>query len=112
VASLDLRGVEWAVLSACDTGIASTGGGEGILGLRRAFRTAGASTLVISLWPVQDEAAREWMRALYKNRLSGGTATAQAVRSATLDVLRSRRAQGLSTSPFFWAAFVATGDWD
>jgi CHAT domain-containing protein len=112
VASLDLRGVEWVVLSACDTGTASSLGGEGVLGLRRAFHTAGASALVISLWPVQDSAAREWMRSLYGHRLSGGTATAQAVQAATLDVLRSRRAQGRSTSPFFWAAFVASGDWD
>jgi len=112
VASLDLRGVEWAVLSACDTGIATATQGEGLLGLRRAFHTAGVSALVISLWPVQDEAAREWMTALYKNRASGVTATAQAVRAATLEVLRSRRAHGRSTSPFFWGAFVATGDWD
>ncbi|HET9951816.1 MAG TPA: CHAT domain-containing tetratricopeptide repeat protein [Candidatus Eisenbacteria bacterium] len=112
VASLDLRGVEWAVLSACDTGITGTSRGEGILGLRRAFRTAGVATLVTSLWPVQDEAAREWMRAFYQDRFSKGVDTAHAVRDAMLEVLRSRRAQGRSTSPFFWAGFVATGDWE
>lgn len=112
VASLDLRGVEWAVLSACDTGVSVGGQGEGILGLRRAFRTAGVATLVISLWPVQDEAAREWMRALYQNRFHDGVDTAHAVRAATIEVLRSRRAQGRSTSPFYWAAFVAAGDWN
>jgi CHAT domain-containing protein len=112
VASLDLRGVEWAVLSACDTGVSGDPRGEGILGLRRAFQTAGVATLVISLWPVQDEAAREWMRALYQSRFHNGVDTAHAVRAATLEVLRNRRAQGRSTNPFFWAAFVAAGDWE
>lgn len=112
VASLDLRGVELAVLSACDTGVAGTSRGEGILGLRRAFRTAGVATLVISLWPVQDQAAREWMRAFYQPRIRTGAGTAQAVRAAMLEVLRSRRAQGRSTNPSFWAAFLAAGDWN
>ncbi len=111
VATLDLRGVDWAVLSACDTGGAVASRGEGILGLRRAFKTAGVSTLVISLWPVDDRAAREWMRAFYRARIQGGATTASAVRAATLEVLRSRKAQGRSTNPFFWAAFLATGDW-
>lgn len=112
VASLDLRGVEWAVLSACDTGVAGKSRGEGILGLRRAFQTAGVSTLVISLWPVQDQAARAWMRALYQAKLYAAASTAQAVRTAMLEVLRSRRAQGRSTNPFFWASFLAAGDWN
>lgn len=111
VASLDLHGVDWAVLSACDTGVANASRGEGVLGLRRAFRTAGVATLVISLWPVQDEAARDWMRALYLHRFHEGVDTAHAARAATLDVLHGRRAQGRSTNPFYWAAFVATGDW-
>ena len=112
VASLDLRGVDWAVLSACDTGVAGVARGEGILGLRRAFQTAGVATLVISLWPVQDQATREWMRALYRSRFHEGADTARAIRAATLQALQSRRAQGRSTSPFFWAAFLAAGDWN
>ncbi len=111
IATLDLRGVGWAVLSACDTGAGEVKAGEGVFGLRRAFQVAGARTVIMSLWAVEDEAARAWMKALYEARLLRGLATAEAVREASLTVLRHRRARGESTHPFFWAGFVAAGDW-
>jgi len=109
IASLDLSGVEWAVLSACDTGLGDVQAGEGVLGLRRAFQIAGARTLIMSLWPIQDEATQEWMGALYRGRRAGMT-TAEAVRSASLEVLSRRRAERKSAHPFYWGAFVAAGD--
>jgi tetratricopeptide (TPR) repeat protein len=111
IAALDLSGVEWAVLSACDTGVGEIQAGEGVFGLRRAFQVAGARTLIMSLWSVEDESAREWMRALYEARLEAGMSTAEAVRHASLAVLRARRARGESDHPFYWAGFVAAGDW-
>lgn len=111
VAGLNLDGVEWAVLSACDTGVGEIKVGEGVFGLRRAFRVAGARTIIMSLWPVEDRAARAWMRPLYEGRLKDKLSTAEAVRHASLVVLRERRAKGLSTHPFYWAGFVAAGDW-
>jgi CHAT domain-containing protein/tetratricopeptide (TPR) repeat protein len=111
VASLDLSGVEWAVLSACDTGLGEIKAGEGVFGLRRAFQIAGAHTVIMSLWSVEDRAAMVWMRALYEGRLARKRDTAAAVREASLTVLRERRARGQSTHPFFWAGFVASGDW-
>jgi CHAT domain-containing protein len=111
VASLNLRGVEWAVLSACDTGLGEIRSGEGVLGLRRAFHIAGARTVIMSLWPVDDQATRVWMRELYEGRLKRDLDTAVAIRDAGLAVLRSRRAAGQSTAPFYWAPFVAAGDW-
>ena len=111
VASLDLSGVEWAVLSACDTGVGEIKAGEGVFGLRRAFQVAGARTVVMSLWSVEDQATRAWMRALYEGRFQRKLSTADAVHQASLAVLRDRRANGQSTHPFFWAAFVAAGDW-
>jgi CHAT domain-containing protein len=111
VASLDFDGVEWAVLSACNTGLGEIRSGEGVLGLRRAFQIAGARTVITSLWSVEDDATRLWMRALYEGRLKRNLNTADAMREASLSVLRARRSAGQSTDPFFWAAFVAAGDW-
>jgi CHAT domain-containing protein len=111
VASLNLEGVEWAVLSACDTGLGRLQAGEGVLGLRRAFQIAGVRTVIMSLWSVEDQSTRQWMQALYEGRLLRKLDTADAMREASLNVLRARRAQGLSTHPFYWGAFVAAGDW-
>ena len=109
VATLDLSGVDWAVLSACDTGRGEFRDGEGVLGLRRAFEVAGAHHLIMSLWAVDDEATRDWMRAMYRAHLVRGEGAARAVQSASRETLKARRAQGLSDHPFFWAAFVASG---
>jgi CHAT domain-containing protein len=111
IARLNLQGTEWAVLSACDTGLGEIKAGEGVFGLRRAFQIAGARTVIMSLWPVEDASTRDWMRILYEGRLQGKLDTAAAVREAGLSVLRARRAKGRSTHPFYWAAFVAAGDW-
>lgn len=110
VSALDLGGAEWAVLSACETGAGDIAAGEGVLGLRRAFQMAGVRTVIMSLWELDDDAARDWMAALYRLR-GEGRSTAEAVRGACLDVLRGRRARGASTHPFFWGAFASAGDW-
>ena len=111
IAALDLRGVEWAVLSACNTGVGEVQVGEGGLGLRRAFQIAGARSLIMSLWPVADEPTRAWMYSLYQARLRLGLGTADAVHHAHTTVLAARRARGESTHPFYWAGFVSAGDW-
>jgi CHAT domain-containing protein/tetratricopeptide (TPR) repeat protein len=111
VAGLNLNATEWVVLSACDTGLGEVKAGEGVFGLRRAFQIAGARTVIMSLWSVDDQAARVWMRALYQGRLQKHLSTADAMQQASLSVLRARRARGESTHPFYWAGFVAAGDW-
>ena len=111
VVSMDLSGVDWAVLSACKTGVGAIHTGEGIFGLRRAFRIAGARTLISSLWPVEDNATRKWMVALYRARFASGLSTAAAARQASLEVLAEGRREGKIAHPFFWAAFLAAGDW-
>ena len=108
---MDLSTVDWAVLSACETGLGVTQTVEGVLGLRRAFLSAGVKTTIMSLWGVDDHATRRWMKLLYEGRFSKGRPTASAVVDASREVLRERRAQALSTHPLYWAAFVAFGDW-
>ncbi len=111
VASLNLQKADWVVLSACDTGIGEVRPGEGVFGLRRAFQIAGARTVIMSLWSIDDQAARQWMRALYQDRFERHLSTADSMREASLSVLRARRAGGQSTHPFYWGGFVAAGDW-
>ena len=111
IAGLNLQGTEWAVLSACDTGLGQITAGEGVFGLRRAFQIAGVHTIIMSLWSVEDRSTRDWMKALYEARLTKQVDTPDAVRSAGIQVLAQRRAHGQSTHPFYWAAFVAAGDW-
>jgi CHAT domain-containing protein/tetratricopeptide (TPR) repeat protein len=111
IAGVNLDGVEWVVLSGCDTGLGKVETGEGVFGLRRAFQLAGAGTVIMSLWPVEDDEARAWMKSLYRQRLVRGLSTAESIRQATRSALAARRAAGLSTHPFHWGAFVAAGDW-
>jgi CHAT domain-containing protein/tetratricopeptide (TPR) repeat protein len=111
IAAMDLNGVEWVVLSACDTGVGPVKAGEGVFGLRRAFQVAGVRTIIMSLWPVEDRTARQWMTALYEGRFVKGLNTTEAVHQASVRILDERRAKGESTHPFYWAGFVAAGDW-
>ena len=110
LAALDLRGLEIAALSACDTGLGTVEAGEGVFGLRRALEIAGARTVLMSLWPVPDKGAREWMASFYGSRL-GGESVLDATRKASLAALEELRKQGLPDHPYLWAGFVAAGDW-
>ncbi len=110
VATLDLGAAEWVVLSACESGVADAWNREGSLGLTRAFRLAGARSVIASQWAVDDEAAAEWMTALHRARAAGATAAGAALRLASREVLDARRADGRSVHPYYWAAFTATGD--
>ena len=111
VAALDLSHVHWVVLSSCDSGLGQWIDGEGIFGLRRGFRIAGARTVIMSLWPVADAATGDWMNRLYAARFGQKLDTAAALQAATLAALNARRAAGESTHPYYWASFVAAGDW-
>jgi CHAT domain-containing protein len=111
ITSLDLTGAEWAVLSACETGLGDPDAAEAVQGLHRSFRRAGVRTVIMSLWMVDDQATRAWMQSLYAARLERKADTATAVQAATRASLADRRARGLDTHPFRWAAFIASGDW-
>ena len=110
-AGLRLDHTQWVVLAACDTGLGTVVGDEGVFGLRRGFRLAGAQTVVMSLWKVEDTSTAQLMHALYESRWQKHTDTPTAMADAELAVLSDRRARGESTHPFYWASFVASGDW-
>ena len=99
--SLDLPGA-LVTLSACESGRGEVIGGDEVLGLTRAFLGAGAATLVVSLWLVQDETTAELMGGWY-GRLSAGEGRAAALRAAQLD-LKERHPH-----PYYWAPFVLIG---
>jgi CHAT domain-containing protein len=111
VATMDFSRARWVVLSGCDTGLGSVQVDEGILGLRRAFRTAGAGTVIMSLWPVEDQSAVAFMRSLYGARFDQARSTAASMRQAYRDALAvTRRSRG-HAHPLYWAPFIASGDW-
>jgi CHAT domain-containing protein len=125
VAALDLDGCELAVLSACETGLGESAGGEGLLGLQRGFQLAGARAVVAGLWKVPDEPTRALMVRFYRN-LWGPKPMSKlaALREAQLWMLREGRDRGLVSAdepevpgrarrapPRYWAAFVLSGDW-
>jgi CHAT domain-containing protein len=111
IASLDLGGVDWAVLSACNTGNGELKDGEGVLGLQRAFRVAGAHSVVMTLWSVDDDVTRRFMHELYAERFGHHVSTANAVWNSADKLLLARRAAGKSTHPWYWAGFVGSGGW-
>jgi len=67
--------------------------------------------VILSLWPVLDTVAADWMAELYRGKFVRGDATATSVRTASRSLLAARRAAGQSTHPLYWSGFIATGDW-
>lgn len=140
VSNLDLRGTELVVLSACETGLGKTAGGEGTMGLQRAFLNAGARSVMASLWKVDDAATSLLMERFYHRLWSDKMSKWQALRQAQLDLLQhpeqlrdresllvsrgviAGRTKTLATStatddqtvtrthPALWGAFVLHGD--
>ncbi|NJM54961.1 MAG: CHAT domain-containing protein [Verrucomicrobiae bacterium] len=105
-AMLNLQGTELVILSACDSGSGEVKIGEGVMSLRRAFRIAGAETVLASHWPVSDEATRQLMTEFIR-RWRGGESRLEAWRGAQLALLKSDK----FSDPYFWSAFTLTGQW-
>ena len=121
VSALDLSQVNTVVLSACETGLGQVAGGEGLLGLQRAFQVAGAKTTVASLWKVPDRATATLMQRFYENLWDKKMGKLEALRLAQIWMLRDNDNRGLAIAdqptdkdalpPYYWAAFVLSGDW-
>ena len=103
---LNLQGTELVILSACDTGSGDVKIGEGVMSLRRAFRIAGAESVLASHWKVSDKATSQFMTE-FMGRWRAGEPRAKAWREAQLSLLHSKE----FSSPYFWAAFTLTGQW-
>jgi CHAT domain-containing protein len=131
IAGLPLQNLELAVLSACETGLGEVAGGEGVFGLQRAFHLAGARSVVASLWKVSDRGTQLLMTRFYENLWQKKMPKLEALREAQLWMLRElpkqpelmRSIRGLELvenqnpdregrlPPYYWAAFVLSGDW-
>lgn len=97
-------------LSACETGLGKLSHGEGLIGLTRSFMYAGAPSVLVSLWSV-DESTVYLMNFFYEN-LSKGMNKTESIRQAKLKLLHIRE-DGVSFShPFLWAPFVLIGNWE
>ncbi|MGI9543012.1 MAG: CHAT domain-containing protein [Cyclobacteriaceae bacterium] len=96
-----------AVLSACNTGFGKVQRGEGVMSLGRAFAYAGCPSIVMSLWPAQDQATADIMTHFYEG-LSMGYSKDKALQEAKLKYLET--AEDLFAHPFYWGGFVVQGD--
>jgi CHAT domain-containing protein len=86
---LRIEGLELAVLSACETGLGESGGGEGVYGLQRAFHVAGCKNVIASLWKVDDAATQALMTLFYRNLWEKKLDAAEALRQAQLTIYRN-----------------------
>ncbi len=108
ISAIDLTGTQLVCLSACESGSGDIIDGEGVIGLRRAFRIAGAQSLVTTLCDVSDDLARSIVVAFYRTWL-GGSSRRQALREAELEALAEARRLYHSGHPRLWAGFILEG---
>lgn len=102
---LDLRGVRLITLSACESGLGRVARGDEIIGFTRSLLSAGANSIVASLWPVADDSTDLLMNRLYRE-LAAGRDLMAGMQAAQLEVQKNRR----YAHPFFWAPFNVIGN--
>jgi len=104
VLNLDLIGTDMVVLSACETGLGEISNGEGVYGLKRAFRIAGAKSILMTLWKVDDEASNKLITYFYHYWLKKKIPKSKALQKAK-NKLRKEYPH-----PYYWGAFILEGE--
>ena len=99
ISQLDLRGLDLVVLSACETALGDISGSEGVFGLQRAFKKAGAQAIMMSLWKVDDVATENMMKFFYTHLAKG-----ESIRQSFTAAQQELRA--IDPDPRHWAAFI------
>ena len=100
--SLNLDKTDLVVLSACETGLGEISNGEGVYGLQRAFLVAGAKTLIMSMFKVDDEATQKLILNFYRKWL-----TTNNLRQSFIDAKKELRVE--YPEPIYWGAFMMIG---
>ena len=106
IAELELA-ADFVNLSACETGLGRIYRGEGIVGLTQAFLIAGAKSLSVSLWQIDDEVTRSFMTGLYELVVRDGASYVEAISEMKRRFLSDR----LTAQPYYWAPFAFYGDY-
>ena len=104
ITDMDLSGTHLVVLSACDTGAGSVTRGQGVLGLRRAFALAGARSVLVTLWPVDDVVTAPFMASFYRHVAT--LSPAEALHRAQTELRERLRASDGFANPRLWAPFL------
>lgn len=99
ISQMDLSNVDLIVLSACETGLGSDKGNEGVFGLQRAFKLAGAKSMILSLWKVPDKSTSELMVSFYKYYLNGFSKKESLIKA-------QNKIKKKYKLPFYWAGFM------
>lgn len=110
IAGMNMKNVELITLSSCDSGLGDVTG-EGVFGLQRAFKKAGAQSILMALWKVDDNATRILMTCFYDNYLSRKMSKTESLKEAQRYVRTYQ--DGIFADPKYWASFVlldAIGD--
>jgi len=100
ISQMNLSNTELVVLSACETGLGEIQGNEGVYGLQRAFKIAGAKYLIMSLWQVPDKQTSLLMTTFYKKWLEDKMAIPDAFHAAQKEL------REIGLDPYQWAGFV------